>query len=81
VLGKDHVVDASTIRCFNVRLEVRRLMASAPNSYGWGNADLAMCIRCDEAPGVDEEGLHQLRERLRKEVSFQEWLARHPEAA
>jgi hypothetical protein len=28
-----------------------------------------------------EEGLYQLRERLQKEVRFQEWLARHPEAA
>jgi hypothetical protein len=28
-----------------------------------------------------EEGLYQLRERLRKEVRFQEWLACHPEAA
>jgi hypothetical protein len=72
-------------------------MASVPNSYGWQNADVAMCIRCDEAPIVDEngycghchwvvraeieEGFSRLRERLRKEVSFQEWLARHPEAA
>jgi hypothetical protein len=72
-------------------------MPSAPNSYGWGDEDLAMCIRCDEAPIVDEngycghchwavraeveEGLYRLRERLRKEVRFQQWLARHPEAA
>lgn len=78
-------------------MEVSRLMPCGPRSYGWGNADLAMCIRCDEAPAVDEngycghchwavraeieEGLHQLHERLRKEVGFQEWLARHPEAA
>jgi hypothetical protein len=72
-------------------------MSSALNSYGWGNAGVAICIRCEEAPAVDEngycghchwavrveieEGFYQLLERLRKEVSFQEWLARHPEAA
>lgn len=80
-----------------IRSDIRLLMPSAPNAFGRGDADHAMCVRCGEAPGVDadgycghchwvvraeiEEGFHQLRERLRKEVGFQEWLARHPEAA
>ena len=56
-----------------------------------------MCIRCGEAAASDdfgycghchwiirsevEEGLFQLRVRLRNEARFQEWLADHPEAA
>ncbi len=68
---------------------------SSPN--GWRHGDGEICIRCGEAFALDEngycghchwavrieidEGLCQLRERLRKEVSFQEWLARHSEAA
>jgi hypothetical protein len=67
------------------------------NPNGRRNVDAGMCIRCDEAPAVDEnsycghchwavraeveEGLYLLRERLRKEVCFQEWLARHGKAA
>jgi hypothetical protein len=72
-------------------------MSLFSNPNGWRNADAGMCIRCDEAPAVDEngycghchwtvraeveEGLYLLRERLRKEVCFQEWLAKHRKAA
>jgi len=72
-------------------------MPSFPNQHGWPTADKAMCIRCDEAWVVDddgycahchwvvraevERGLYQFGERLRKEASFQQWLAQHPEAA
>jgi hypothetical protein len=68
---------------------------SSPNASR--HDDPEICIRCGEAFGLDEngycghchwavrteieEGLYQLSERLRKEVSFQEWLARHSEAA
>lgn len=87
--------EGSTIRLFKSPLEV--LVSSLDNHDGWPEPDRAMCIRCDEAPAVDdngycghchwavraevEKGLYQLRERLRQEVRFQEWLARHPEAA
>jgi hypothetical protein len=72
-------------------------MSSFENDDGWPMPDVAICIRCEEAPAVDhhgycghchwavraevEKGLYQLSERLRKEARFQEWLAQHPEAA
>ena len=72
-------------------------MFSFHSDHGWPTPDRAMCIRCDEAPVVDdngycghchwavraevEQGLYRFSERLRKESRFQEWLAEHPEAA
>ena len=72
-------------------------MPSFQNQHGWPTSDRAMCIRCDEAPVVDDDGycghchwavrvevetgLYQFSERLLKEARFQEWLAQHPDAA
>ena len=64
-------------------------MPSFQNQHGWPTSDRAMCIRCDEAPVVDddgycghchwavraeiEEGYYALREYLRAWARYADW--------